>query len=164
MPQPTARSRSTGSPGYSETLPRRPESAAAARRLLRVALAVWDLADLAEDGTVIVSELVSNAVRHARRESVRVVIDRPGPARVRIGVVDFSKARPVRRNPGAEDESGRGIALVRELAEAWGTELLPWGKHVWAELHGRFEGDACERRSGPGPGSRALEPDAVPTA
>ncbi|WP_406409987.1 ATP-binding protein [Streptomyces halstedii] len=140
MPQPTARARPTGHPGYSETLPRLPESAATARRLVRVALAAWDLDDLAEDGALIVSELVSNAVQHARRGSIRIVVDRPEAVRVRIGVVDFSKARPVRGEPVLEDESGRGLALVAELAEAWGTEPLPWGKQVWAELHGGESG------------------------
>ncbi|NEA14041.1 ATP-binding protein [Streptomyces halstedii] len=140
MPQPTARARPTGHPGYSETLPRLPESAATARRLVRVALAAWDLDDLAEDGALIVSELVSNAVQHARRGSIRIVVDSPEAVRVRIGVVDFSKARPVRGEPVLEGESGRGLALVGELAEAWGTEPLPWGKQVWAELRGGESG------------------------
>ncbi|MEU2602256.1 ATP-binding protein [Streptomyces hirsutus] len=140
MPQPTTRARLTGYPGYSETLPREPESAATARRLVRVALSVWGLDDLADDGALIISELVSNAVQHARRESIRVVIDRPGAARVRVGVVDFSKVLPVRREPDPERESGRGLALVGELAKTWGTELLPWGKWVWAELDGKARG------------------------
>ncbi|WP_327678092.1 ATP-binding protein [Streptomyces sp. NBC_00467] len=135
MPQPTTRARPTGHPGYSETLPRKPESAATARSLVRVALAVWGLDDMAEDGALIVSELVSNAVQHARRESIRVVIDRPGAACVRIGVVDFSKLPPAPKEPDDEDEGGRGLALVAELAEDWGTDPLPWGKQVWAELH-----------------------------
>ncbi|MBQ0868273.1 ATP-binding protein [Streptomyces sp. RK75] len=137
MPQPTTRAHQTGHPGYSETLPRQPESAATARRLLRTTCAVWGLNDLAEDGALIVSELVANAVQHARRESIRVVIDRTGAARVRVGVVDFSKVPPVREAPGPEDEDGRGLARVTELAEDWGTDPLPWGKQVWAELHGK---------------------------
>ncbi|MFC8517485.1 ATP-binding protein [Streptomyces sp. NPDC057257] len=132
--------RPTGHPGYSETLPRKPESAATARRLLCSSLSVWGLDDLADDGAVIVSELVTNAVQHARRESIRVTIERPGEGRVRLGVVDFSKRQPERRNPDSEDERGRGLALVDELAADWGTELLPWGKRVWAELHGKEEG------------------------
>ncbi|MBO3676235.1 ATP-binding protein [Streptomyces sp. NEAU-YJ-81] len=140
MPQPTTRARPTGRPGYSETLPREPESAATARRLVRVGLSAWGLDDLAEDGTLIISELVTNAVRHARRETIRVVIDRPGTARVRIGVVDFSKVRPVRREPNIGDENGRGLALVGTLARDWGTEPLPWGKRVWAELGGELRG------------------------
>jgi anti-sigma regulatory factor (Ser/Thr protein kinase) len=137
MPQPTTRTRPTGYPGYSETLLREPESAATARSLVRVALAAWDLDALADDGALIVSELVSNTVQHARRESIRLTVDRPGVARVRIGVVDFSKVPPVPKEPDDEDEGGRGLALVNELADRWGTELLPWGKRVWAELAGR---------------------------
>ncbi len=137
MPQPTTRARATGHPGYSETLPRVPESAATARRLVRVALIAWGMDDLAEDGALVVSELVANAVRHARRKAVRVVIDRPCATRVRIGVVDFSTARPVSTAPGPEDEGGRGLALVGELAVGWGTDVLPWGKRVWAELERR---------------------------
>ncbi|MFE6194456.1 ATP-binding protein [Streptomyces sp. NPDC057838] len=140
MPQPTTRARRTGHPGYSETLPRQPESAAPARRLVRAACAVWRLDDLAEDGALIVSELVANAVQHARRESIRVAVDRPGAGRVRIGVVDFSKAPPVRKASGPEHEGGRGLALVTKLADAWGSEPLPWGKRVWAELHGKGHG------------------------
>ncbi|CAM5480092.1 ATP-binding protein [Streptomyces hirsutus] len=107
--------------------------------MVRVALSVWGLDDLADDGALIISELVSNAVQHARRESIRVVIDRPGAARVRVGVVDFSKVLPS-RGPDPERESGRGLALVGELAKAWGTELLPWGNWVWAELDGKARG------------------------
>ncbi|MFD5033404.1 ATP-binding protein [Streptomyces sp. NPDC058405] len=129
--------RPIGSPGYSETLPRKPESAATARRLVRAACAAWELDDLADDGALIVSELVSNAVQHARRESIRVVIDHPGTARVRIGVVDFSKASPLPGEPGADEERGRGLAIVAELAEDWGTDALPWGKQVWALLRRR---------------------------
>lgn len=135
MPQPATRVRRTGYPGYGETLPRRPESAAPARRLVRAACAAWRLDDLAEDGALIVSELVSNAVRHARRDSIRVMVERTDTACVRIGVVDFSKDPPVRKAPGLEDEGGRGLALVAMLAKHWGTEPLPWGKQVWAELH-----------------------------
>ncbi|MFF0221257.1 ATP-binding protein [Streptomyces sp. NPDC004629] len=54
--------------------------------------------------------------------------------------MDFSKALPVRKNPDTADESGRGLALVEELAVRWGTDPLPWGKQVWAELHGKERG------------------------
>ncbi|MFJ8597507.1 ATP-binding protein [Streptomyces shenzhenensis] len=96
--------------------------------------------ELADDTAVIVSELVANAVQHARRESIRITIERPGAALVRIGVVNFSRVRPKRREPGPGDVNGRGLALVDELAQDWGTELLPWGKRVWAELHGKDVG------------------------
>ncbi|MFI8087744.1 ATP-binding protein [Streptomyces sp. NPDC086080] len=140
MPQPTTLARRTGHPGYSETLPRRPESAAPARRLVRAACAAWSLDDLAEEAALIVSELVSNAIQHARRDSIRVVVERPDATYVRIGVVDFSKDPLVSKAPGPEDEGGRGLALVAALATHWGAEPLPWGKRVWAELHGKGRG------------------------
>ncbi|MFI8006412.1 ATP-binding protein [Streptomyces sp. NPDC086010] len=136
MPQPATRPRPTGQPGYSETLPREPESATAARCLARVALSVWGLDHLAQDGALIITELVSNAVLHARREHIRVGIDRPGPALVRLSVVDFSKVPPVCGEPDPEREGGRGLAIVAELAERWGTDPLPYGKRVWADLRG----------------------------
>lgn len=90
---------------------------------------------------MIVSELVSNAVQHARRPCIRVAIDHPGAARVRIGVIDFSKVPPSLQEPGADEESGRGLALVAQLAEDWGTDVLPCGKRVWALLCARDDGE-----------------------
>ncbi|WP_406206112.1 ATP-binding protein [Streptomyces decoyicus] len=137
MPQPTTRARPTGRPGYSETLPRRPESAGTARLLVRVALAAWNRDDLAEDGALIVSELVSNAVQHARRDSIRVVVERTALRTVRVAVADFSRARPVPRAPRDGGEDGRGLLLVAALAADWGTDERRWGKVVWADLEGR---------------------------
>jgi anti-sigma regulatory factor (Ser/Thr protein kinase) len=104
--------------------------------LVRVALAAWSLDELADDGVLIVSELVSNAVQHARSRSLRVTVTRPEAVRVRIGVVDKSRRLPELREPHEGDERGRGLALVGALAKDWGTDQLPWGKRVWAELHG----------------------------
>ncbi|CAM5579157.1 MULTISPECIES: ATP-binding protein [Streptomyces] len=128
-----------------ENLPRAPESAAAARHLVSEALSAWGLAELAEDGALIVSELVTNAVQHARSRSVRVTITRLEPARVRIGVVDKSGKVPWLQEPGGADEGGRGLVLVAGLAWEWGSDPLPWGKRVWAELHGGGRGMRGER-------------------
>nr|WP_053913748.1 ATP-binding protein [Streptomyces sp. TP-A0875] len=127
--------RPTGHPGYSETLPRVAESAASARRLVRTALAAWDLEDQIDDATVIITELVSNAVDHGRHTSIRVLLSRPAEGRVRLGVVDRSKDLPVLRTDSHGDQlRGRGLVLVDALAERWGTELHRWGKQVWGEL------------------------------
>ncbi|MCX5419938.1 ATP-binding protein [Streptomyces sp. NBC_00078] len=136
----TTTARPTGRPGYSETMPRKPESAATARNLVRVAFGVWGLDDLADDGALIVSELVGNAVRHARASVIRVTVTQPAPGLVRIGVVDRSQVFPTLRNPDDEDEDdddaagGRGLWLVDAMTHRWGTDALPWGKRVWAEL------------------------------
>ncbi|MGC4996810.1 ATP-binding protein [Streptomyces sp. DT195] len=137
MPRPATRARTTGFPGYSETLPRQPESAAVARRLVRVALAVWALDALADDGALIVTELVANAVLHARRASVRVIVERTAPRVVRVAVADLSRAQPVPRLPEPDAEQGRGLLLVTASAVRWGTDERRWGKVVWAELEAR---------------------------
>lgn len=136
----TTTSRPAGHPGYSQSLPREPRSAATARRLVLAACAAWGLDELAEDGALIVSELVSNTVRHARCHSIRVTVIRPSASRVRIGVVDLSKVPPQLWAPSAEDENGRGLALVGALADDWGIDPLPWGKRVWAELRAKGHG------------------------
>ncbi|MEU6483921.1 ATP-binding protein [Streptomyces sp. NPDC046887] len=130
----------TGHPGYSETLPCHPRSAAAARRLVRVALAVWGLPELAEDAGLVVTELVANAARHAQGRPVRVAVERPAAHRVRVSVADGSKVPPEPRQPRVDDERGRGLALVNALAADWGTEPLATGKRVWAELEGARRG------------------------
>lgn len=133
----TTTSRPTGHPGYSETLPREPESAATARRLVRDACAAWWLESLADDAALVVSELVANAVQHARRESIRVRVERTAPATVVVVVSDFDRRPPVPRAPHDEDEDGRGLALVEVLAADWGADQRRWGKVVWARLEGQ---------------------------
>jgi serine/threonine-protein kinase RsbW len=131
----TATPRPTGHPGYSQTLPREPESAAIARKLVRTALAAWGLEDLIESGTLIISELVSNAVEHARLDSIRVIISRPSPTLVRLAVVDRSKVIPIIRTDSNGDQTrGRGLLLVDAFSDRWGTDLYRWGKKVWGEL------------------------------
>ncbi|MGA5731330.1 ATP-binding protein [Streptomyces seoulensis] len=134
MSQPTTRPRPTGHPGYSETLPRAPESARTARRLVHAALSAWGLHDLADDSLLIVSELVANAVRHARRGSIRVMVERLTPHTIRVAVADFSPDRPEPSPPTTDAEDGRGLFLVMTLAMNWGTDERRWGKVVWAEL------------------------------
>ncbi|SCK46774.1 Anti-sigma regulatory factor (Ser/Thr protein kinase) [Streptomyces sp. WMMB 714] len=129
-----ATARPTGVPGYSETLPRAPESVATARRLVRTALATWRLEQLSDSAALVVSELVTNAVQHARSSAIRVVVTRPGPASVHVAVVDKSRVAPVPCRASEDDEGGRGLALVELLADKWGADPLPWGKRVWAEL------------------------------
>ncbi|KQX53647.1 hypothetical protein ASE09_05645 [Streptomyces sp. Root66D1] len=128
-------SRSTGRPAYSQTLPREPESAAVARRLVRTALTLWGLESLIEDATLVVTELVSNSVDHGRLPSIRVLVSRPVANGVRLGVVDRSRTVPMLRlDSDADQLRGRGLLLVDALAEQWGTELYRWGKQVWVEL------------------------------
>ncbi|MDW4902876.1 ATP-binding protein [Streptomyces californicus] len=131
----TTTPRPTGHPGYSETLPREPESAAIARRLVRTALATWGLEDQIDTATVVMTELVSNAVDHGRFASIRVIVSRPTDTRLRLGVVDRSKVLPMMQTHSGPDEiRGRGLLIVDNLTDRWGTDLYRWGKQVWAEL------------------------------
>lgn len=131
----TVTPRPTGHPGYSQTLPRQPESAAEARRLVRTALAAWRMGGVAEDAVTVVSELVANSVEHARWGAIRVVVGRPTANMVRLGVVDRSKVLPILRTEfTGVPLRGRGLVIVDRLTARWGTELYPWGKQVWGEL------------------------------
>lgn len=130
----SATARPTGHPGYSETLPCEAESAETARRLVRTALAAWGLEHVAEDGALVVTELVANAVNHTPGHCIRVIVARPVDGYVRIGVVDKSRTVPVLQHPTDTEVHGRGLTLVDALTTSWGTDLKPWGKCVWAEL------------------------------
>lgn len=130
----------TGPPGYSQTFPCEPRTAAIGRKLVRDALAVWHLNGLADPAALIISELIANAVRHTPCRSIRLLVRRPSTTRVRVGVVDRAPSRlPVLGSVHAVGESGRGLLLVEELADRWGYDLRgsgrrPWGKEVWAEF------------------------------
>ncbi|MGW3735742.1 ATP-binding protein [Streptomyces sp. NPDC005148] len=122
-------------PGFSETLPRTPESAAAARELARTALAAWGQEELIDDALLVLTELVSNAVEYGRMGAMRVIVAWPTESFIRLGVVDRSKAIPMMRlGPNEDDTHGRGLLLVDALTDRWGTDLYQWGKQVWGEI------------------------------
>jgi serine/threonine-protein kinase RsbW len=124
--------------GYSEILPPLEESAKIARRLVGTALAAWHLEELTESGTLIVTELVANAVKHTDSRHIKVVISRPGERLVHIGVVDSARTLPAPASAGDNPlaASGRGLGIIDALARRWGTDLYRCGKQVWAELDG----------------------------
>ncbi|MFB6780984.1 ATP-binding protein [Streptomyces sp. NPDC056352] len=127
--------RASRKPAYTETLPRTPGSARVARRLTSSALRFWGLDELEDAAQVVIAELMSNAITHAKRQAVRVTVTRLDRRRVRVAVVDLSREQPRRRHVGADAESGRGLTIVDTLSGGrWGVDPLPWGKRVWAEL------------------------------
>lgn len=136
----TAHARTSGYPGYSETHPCVAETAALARRLARTTCAAWEVEEAAERAALVLSELVSNAVRHTRSRSIRILVDRPADLRLYVAVIDREPLRlPVLRVPEPGALNGRGLVLVADLAERWGYDRLgsgprPWGKRCWAEL------------------------------
>ncbi len=109
-----------------------PSSTREARRRVSAALEASSLAAAAPTAVLVVSELVTNAVLHARTPiEVRLTMH---PDVVRIEVHDGTDRRPFRRYFSDEATSGRGLRLVEELCDAWGVELDGAGKTVWAEL------------------------------
>lgn len=110
-------------------------SAASARHLVRDALIQagvdsWTTVDTA---TLLISELVTNAVVHAHTP-VEVHIAVRGPV-VRIEAHDGSTTPPRLPHVDASSTSGRGLAMVDELATSWGSVVNADGKTVWFELH-----------------------------
>ncbi|MFC9652839.1 MULTISPECIES: SpoIIE family protein phosphatase [unclassified Streptomyces] len=110
-----------------------PEDAAPgrARRLARRALARWDLEDLSDSVELLISEVVTNAVRYAERP-VTLRLLRTDVLRCEVG--DDSPQLPRQRRARDTDEGGRGLFLVNRLARRWGATRLSTGKVVWFEI------------------------------
>ncbi|MGI9080113.1 MAG: ATP-binding protein [Acidimicrobiales bacterium] len=113
-------------------MPAEPASAAAARRHIREFLDAWDAADFEDTAVLLTSELVTNALLHARSAAELHV--RLADGLLRVGVTDATPATPVRKRYGKEAATGRGLLLIETLASAWGTEPVDGGKVVWFEL------------------------------
>jgi anti-sigma regulatory factor (Ser/Thr protein kinase) len=116
------------------TLPAVSHAARLARRATRDALAAWQLGYLEETAVLLVSELVTNAVRHARGTGAVTLELRSAGAWLRMEVQDADPQWPQPRTPADCDESGFGFVLVDSLAGRWGVRETPQGKAVWAEL------------------------------
>ena len=106
---------------------------AQARHWVTDTLAAWGRADLIDDAALVVTELATNAVLHARTDFV-VTLSRAPEGTIRLAVRDMSMVRPRPRQAGPFDGSGRGLALIAAFAAEWGSEFLPDGKVIWAEL------------------------------
>jgi hypothetical protein len=85
-----------------------------------------------EMAVFLISELVTNAVTHAKTPLRLGVVDL-GDA-MRFEVFDESPSLPLPREAGPEDEHGRGLFLVSSLSRSWGCEARLQGKLVWFEL------------------------------
>jgi anti-sigma regulatory factor (Ser/Thr protein kinase) len=113
-------------------LPPEPSSATRARTLAREQLEASCPSDALETIALLVTELVTNAILHARTPLMLSVESRP--AHVRICVEDHSSEKPARRSYESDAVTGRGLALVDQLASSWGVDATPSGKVVWCEV------------------------------
>jgi anti-sigma regulatory factor (Ser/Thr protein kinase) len=113
-------------------LPPEPSSATRARTLAREQLERSCPSDAVDTIALLVTELVTNAILHARTPLLLTVDT--GPDHVRICVEDASNERPALRRYDPDAVTGRGLALVERLASSWGVDTTPAGKVVWCEV------------------------------
>jgi anti-sigma regulatory factor (Ser/Thr protein kinase) len=105
-------------------------SVRAARSVLAEPLKRWNLEDLIPTTELLVSELVTNAVRYSRGDvTLRLVNERA----LVCEVLDNSGALPRLRQASGDDENGRGLQVVRQLSHRWGARRTATGKVVWCE-------------------------------
>ncbi|KUO09429.1 SpoIIE family protein phosphatase [Streptomyces sp. DSM 15324] len=111
-------------------LPSDPAAVAGARRMADDQLAAWGLAEMAFATELIVSELVTNAIRYGSAPiQLRLI---RGDALI-CEVSDGTSTAPHLRRARIFDEGGRGLLLVAQLAQRWGSRQTPTGKTIWAE-------------------------------
>ncbi len=116
-------------PALSVELPPAAASATRARTLARDQLAAAAPREVIDVVAIVVTELVANAVLHAGTP-IHLMLD-VHPGEIRVEVEDGSSQRATRYEYGPEAVTGRGLALVERLSEAWGVEATPTGKCVW---------------------------------
>jgi anti-sigma regulatory factor (Ser/Thr protein kinase) len=109
-----------------------PPAIRAVRHLVVDTLRAWGEDRLVADAALLVSELATNAVRHAS-SPFRVSVSR-SDSTVRIAVEDLGTSEPQLRPADLERLGGRGVALVDAMSLRWGVEPAPVGKVVWCEL------------------------------
>ncbi|MGW8556961.1 ATP-binding protein [Streptomyces tubercidicus] len=108
------------------------------RRALRQQLRAWGISgELADSAELLLSELVTNAVRAQASADAEVGVGVRfawSGGRLRLEVWDASDELPVRKDAEEDEECGRGLVLVDALASCWGVDRDGTGKTVWAEL------------------------------
>ncbi|MDT9695386.1 SpoIIE family protein phosphatase [Streptomyces sp. P17] len=109
-----------------------PAEAGRARAVVREQLHDWGLARLVDLAELLVSELVTNALRHSHGRSVELRLVRGDTLLCEVD--DDDHELPILLNAGPADELGRGLRLVSTLAREWGTSRTSAGKTVWFEL------------------------------
>lgn len=115
-------------------LPPTPGSVPAARHLLLELLRAWNAPHDSDDAALLVTELVANVVDHVQGEASLTLEVELADRWLRIAVADGSSIRPVVRELEHGQPRGRGLLLVKAIADRWGSEEYRGGKRVWFEL------------------------------
>jgi anti-sigma regulatory factor (Ser/Thr protein kinase) len=117
-------------------LPATPAAAGVARLFVRCLCEEWGVGGVAEVAELLSSELVTNAVLHAHT-SVELCAAWQDDGALRVEVFDSAadaQVTPAHRNADPAAESGRGLAIVANLASSWGVDAVGGGKSVWFTL------------------------------
>jgi anti-sigma regulatory factor (Ser/Thr protein kinase) len=109
-----------------------PTSSYAARNFVGGTLERWGRGDLAETAVLLTSEVVTNAIVHARTDLVVTATLDGNRARVAVRDEEVTPPRP--RNEGPHSTNGRGLLLVDALATSWGVLQYEHGKTVWFDV------------------------------
>ncbi|MEU0640960.1 SpoIIE family protein phosphatase [Streptomyces umbrinus] len=113
-------------------IPADPALVAPIRKQVVQQLETWDLSEAGFTTELVVSELVTNAIRYGERPiRLRLIHD---ATTLIVEVSDSSHTAPHLRRAKIFDEGGRGLLLVAQLTERWGSRHTPEGKTIWAEL------------------------------
>ncbi|MEV6684653.1 SpoIIE family protein phosphatase [Streptomyces sp. NPDC051130] len=110
-----------------------PSVVAQARRYTTEQLAAWGLEEAGFVTELVVSELVTNAIRYGEPPIQLRLIHESENSTLICEVSDASSTAPHMRRARIFDEGGRGLLLVAQLAQRWGTRHAPVGKTIWAE-------------------------------
>nr|BBJ48350.1 hypothetical protein SAVMC3_09790 [Streptomyces avermitilis] len=111
-------------------VPLDPAAVAGMRDAMSQKLDEWGLSELGFSMELVLSELITNAIRYGSEPiHVRLIRDRT----LTCEVADGSSTSPHLRYAATMDEGGRGLFLVSQMSERWGTRYTPQGKVIWAE-------------------------------
>ncbi|MGW1643439.1 ATP-binding protein [Streptomyces eurythermus] len=116
-------------------LPRQTSASPEARHWVVGVLTEWGLTSVRDDAALVVTELVSNAIKHTETPTVQVILRRMSPGTVRLIVIDKRPdAWHALQSAGPLECGGRGLAVVDAVTKSWGCTRWPWEKRVWADL------------------------------
>ncbi|MBP5939383.1 ATP-binding protein [Streptomyces acidiscabies] len=114
------------------------------RRAVAKQLSQWGMPAAVDEAELLVTELVTNVVKHVGEGVAATLVLESGGERLRVEIHDRSNAVPVLRGAGCDEECGRGLHLLGALAADWGTALTAVGKAVWCEIAVE-RGSECRR-------------------
>jgi anti-sigma regulatory factor (Ser/Thr protein kinase) len=128
------------------TLAAEPAAAGAARSQVQATIQAWEIPVDTSIAVLLTSELVTNAIRHEKGDTITLVIT-CAYGQLHVDVHDTSCTLPVPMDGSPDAETGRGLVLVASLCSSWGHYRTPTGKAVYFTL--AFQ-DGLAEEAGPG--------------